>query len=134
MMHLRKLACLIAVMFMASACSSASMASLHNKLMGGDKHDPISGEWEVAFTLQGTTVMGTFTLKLDGDKVTGTAVSEHTGSGTVTKGTWSDHKISFTLDFSKHDSIAITGRLKDGHLSGEFKTEGMEGTWEAKKK
>ena len=132
-MQLRKLGCLIAVMLMASACSSASMANLHHKLMG-DKHDPISGEWEVSFTLQGTTVPGTFTLKLDGDKVTGTAVSEHTGPGTVSHGTWADHQISFTLDFAKHDSIAITGKLKDGKLAGEFKTEGMQGSWEAKKK
>ena len=132
-MQLRKLACLMAMMLMASACSSASMASLHHKLMG-DKHDPISGVWEVNFTLQGTTVPGTFTLKLDGDKVTGTAESEHTGAGTINRGTYADHKVSFTLDFAKHDSIAITGRLKDGKLSGEFKTEGMQGTWEAKKK
>jgi len=132
-MQLRKLACLIAVMLMASACSSVSMASLHHKLMG-DKHDPISGEWEVTFTLQGTTVPGTFTLKLDDDKVTGSAVSEHTGPGTLSRGTWADHKISFTLDFAKHESIAVTGKLKDGKLSGEFKTEGMQGTWEAKKK
>ena len=133
-MHLTRLACLIAVMLMASACSSVSMASLHHKLMGSDKHDPISGEWEVTFTLQGTTVPGTFTLKLDGDKVTGTAVSEHTGPGTVSRGTWADHQLSFTLDFAKHDSIAITGKMKDGKLAGEFKTEGMQGTWQAKKR
>ena len=132
-MQLRKLASLMTMMLMASACSSASMASLHHKLMG-DHHDPISGVWEVTFTLQGTTVPGTLTLKLDGDNVTGTAESEHTGAGTVNNGKWADHKISFTLDFAKHDSIAVTGALKDGKLSGEFKTEGMQGTWEAKKK
>jgi hypothetical protein len=132
-MRLRKLASLLVVAVMASACSSASMASLHHKLMG-DKPDPISGEWEVTFTLQGTTVPGTFRLKLDGHKVTGTAESEHTGAGTLSKGSWGDNKISFTLDFSAHDSIAVTGGLKDGKLSGEFRTEGMQGTWEAKKK
>lgn len=130
-MRLRILASLIALTLMASACSS--VAALHNKMMS-HKSDPISGEWEVMFELQGTKVPGTFKLKLDGDKVTGTAASEHTGEGTVNKGTWADHKISFTLDFSAHDSIAVTGSLKDGKLAGEFRTEGMQGTWEAKKK
>jgi hypothetical protein len=96
--------------------------------------DPITGDWEGAFTIQGMTVPATFKLKLDGDKVTGTAESEHTGPGTLSKGTWTDDKLSFTLDFAKHESIAATATLKDGKLVGEFRTEGMQGTWEAKKK
>ena len=130
-MRLKILASLIALTLVASACSS--VAALHNKMMS-HKKDPISGEWEVMFELQGTKVPGVFKLKLDGDKVTGTAESEHTGPGTLSKGAWADPQISFTLDFSSHDSIAVTGRLKDGKLAGEFKTEGMQGTWEAKKK
>jgi len=130
-MRLRRLMSLVAIAVMASACSSVT--ALHHKMMK-DKTDPISGEWDVLFTLQGTTVPGKFKLKLDGDKVTGTAESEHTGPGTLSKGTWVDHKISFTLDFAAHDSIAVTGTMKDGKLVGEFRTEGMQGSWEAKKK
>src|SRR5205823_9609750 len=68
-------------------------SALHHKMMK-DKTDPISGEWNVLFTLQGTQVPGTFRLKLDGEKLTGTVESEHTGAGTVDKGTWADHQIS----------------------------------------
>jgi hypothetical protein len=86
------------------------------------------------FELQGTRVPGKFKLKLDGNKVTGTAESEHTGPGTLSEGKWADNKISFTLDFATHESIVVTGTVKDGKLIGDFKTEGMQGTWEASKK
>lgn len=118
------------------ACSSA--ATLHNEIWRHEvwpkDADPISGEWEVSFYLQGTTTPATFKLKLDGDKVTGTAESAHTGSGTVRDGLWAENKLSFTLDFKSHESIVITGSLKDGKLAGEFRTEGFVEKWEAKKK
>ncbi|MDT7605432.1 MAG: hypothetical protein QOF61_3429 [Acidobacteriota bacterium] len=96
--------------------------------------DHISGDWDVTFELQGTKVPGTFKLKRDGGKVTGTANSQHTGPGTLSNGTCVDNKLSFTLNFAAHESIAVTGTLKGGKLSGEFRTEGMQGTWEATKK
>jgi len=99
----------------------------------GQKSDPVSGEWQVVFSIAGQTAEGTLKLKLDGDKVTGTIESAHTGPGTVSKGKFVDGKLSFTADFTDHESINITGTVKDGKLSGEFATEGMTGTWEAKK-
>lgn len=96
--------------------------------------DPISGDWDVVLSVQGMSVPAVFKFKLDGDKLTGTADSQHTGPGTLVNGTWAGDKVSFTLEFAKHESIAVTGVLKDGKLSGEFRTEGMQGTWEAKRK
>jgi hypothetical protein len=97
--------------------------------------DQISGDWDVVFTVEGMKVPGTFTLKLDGDKLTGTAYTKHTGPGTLRDGgTFSHGELSFTLDFAAHESINVTGRLKDGKLGGEFRTEGREGTWEGAKK
>ena len=96
--------------------------------------DPISGDWDVSFFVQGTTTPAIFKLKLEGDKVTGTVESAHTGPGTVTKGLWTDNKLSFTLDFKKHESIAVDGSLKDGKLFGEFRTEGFVAKWGAKRK
>ena len=96
--------------------------------------DPISGDWEVSFKVQGTATPATFTLKLDGEKVTGTAYSEHTGPGTLRNGSWARNELAFTVDFARHESIAITGRLKDGKLVGEFRTEGFQSEWEASKK
>jgi len=133
MMQSTRLVSLVAVTVIAIICSSVAATSLDNKALK-DKKDPISGEWDVMFELQGTKVPGNFKLKLDGDVVTGTAESEHTGPGTLSDGKWEHDKISFTLIFARHESIAVTGALKDGKLIGEFKTEGMQGTWEAKRR
>jgi hypothetical protein len=84
--------------------------------------------------LQGKTYPATFTLKLDHNKVTGTAYSEHTGAGTLRDGSWAENKFSFTLDFAKHESIAIAGHLEGDKLVGEFTTEGFTAKWDAKKK
>ena len=65
-----------------------------------------------------------FKLKLKGHNVTGTVESKHTGPGKLTKGSWVDDKLSFTLVFEHHESIDVTGSLKDGKLVGEFRTEG----------
>jgi len=35
-----------------------------------------------------------------------------------------DSKLNFTLDFKSHESIAVSGTLKDGKLSGEFRLKG----------
>lgn len=119
-----------------SACAAAT--TLHNEIMRSEvlheDSDPISGEWDVSFYVHGSTTPAIFRLKLDGDKVTGTAESAHTGPGTVRDGSWTENKLSFTLDFKKHESIAITGSLKDGKLVGEFRTEGFVEKWEATRK
>lgn len=96
--------------------------------------DPISGEWNVSFFVHDSKTPATYTLKLDGTKVTGTAYSDHTGAGTVRDGKWENGKLSLTLDFKKHESIAITGAVKDGKLAGEFTTEGFTAKWEATRK
>lgn len=99
-----------------------------------DQNDPISGEWDVSFFVHEKKTPATFTLKLEGTKVTGSAYSDHTGAGAVRDGKWTDGKLSFTLDFKKHESIAITGTLKEGKLAGQFTTEGFTDKWEAIKK
>jgi hypothetical protein len=132
-MRSRRLMSPVAVTVMAILCSSVLATTARHKVVN-DKADPISGEWDVMFELQGTRVPGKFKLKLDGNVVTGTAESEHTGPGTLSKGKWADNKLSFTLDFATHESIVVTGGVKDGKLIGEFRTEGMQGTWEAKKR
>jgi len=119
-----------------TACSAA--VALHNEVLHPQVStadaDPISGEWNVTFHVHERTSAATFKLKLDGDKVTGTAESAHTGPGTVRDGSWTENKLSFTLDFKSHESIVLTGSLKDGKLSGEFRTEGFVEKWEATKK
>jgi uncharacterized protein (DUF885 family) len=101
---------------------------------GPNESDSFSGEWNVLFKVNDTVTPATFNLKLEGEKVTGTANSAHTGPGTVRNGSWADNKLNFTLDFKAHESIVITGTLKDGKLVGEFRTEGFVSTWEATKR
>jgi len=116
----------------------SAAAALHNEFWHHEvlpqNPDPISGDWDVSFFVHNTTTPAIFKLKLDGDKVTGTAESAHTGPGTLSKGSWSDNQLSFTLDFKSHESIVVNGALKDGKLSGEFRTEGFVAKWEARKK
>ena len=119
-----------------SGCSA--IAAHHRALFNSavqDNSDPISGEWNVSFLVPGHgTTPASFILKLDGEKVTGAAYSDHTGAGTIRDGKWADGKVSFVLDFKKHQSIAIKGGLQDGKLAGEFTTEGFTAKWEAVKK
>jgi len=100
----------------------------------GAAADPISGEWDVTFHIQGMATPATFKLSLVGDKVEGTAVSHHTGPGTVRDGSWKGSRLAFTLDFPSHESIAVTGGLREGSLGGEFRTEGSVGQWEARRR
>jgi|ERR1051325_95718 hypothetical protein len=123
-----------------SACSAVK--AHHEALFGEHSHhaavaanqDPISGEWNVTFYVHDNKTPASFTFKVDGTTVTGTAYSDHTGPGTIRDGKYADSKLSFTLDFKKHESIVVNGVLKDGKLSGEFSTEGFTGKWEATKK
>ncbi len=132
------LSLLLVVLTTAVPLAGSAAATLHNEVwvhqVSSPDADPISGEWNVTFHVQETTAAATFKLKLDGNKVTGTAESAHTGPGTVRDGSWTENKLSFTLDFKNHESIALTGSLKDGKLSGEFRTEGFVEKWEATKK
>lgn len=128
-MRFRSLVTLAFTVLMAGVFS-VSASTLNEKV----EADPISGEWNVSFYVQGTTTPATFKLILKDGKVTGTAESAHTGPGTIRDGSWKENKLSFTLDFAKHESIAISGHLEADKLVGEFTTEGFTAKWDAKKK
>jgi hypothetical protein len=109
----------------------ASNPVVHDQPMAAD---PISGEWNVSFFVQGQAYPAIFMLQLVGNKVTGTANSDHTGAGTLRDGSWSDNNFSFTIDFAKHESISVKGHPENGKLAGEFTTEGFTAKWEATRK
>jgi hypothetical protein len=119
-----------------AACSTVN--ALHREVFqpaaAKQDSDPITGEWDVTFFVHESKTPASFTFKLEGTKVTGSAYSDHTGAGTIRDGKWQDGKLSFTLDFKKHESIVVNGAMKDGKLAGEFSTEGFTDKWEAKKK
>jgi hypothetical protein len=95
------------------------------------KMDAIDGNWEITFTIQSQTVSGQMMFHTEGEKLTGTLETSHTGHGTVQNGKWASNTLSATCVFEKHESIALSGKFDHGKLSGTFRTEGREGTWEA---
>jgi hypothetical protein len=132
---------LLVVAFSGIFLSGCAAVARHHQKFASDlasqktAADPISGEWNVSFIVKGhPATPARFTLKLDSEKVTGTAYSDHTGEGAVRDGKYTEGKLTFTLEFKKHESIAISGDLKNGKLSGEFTTEGFTSTWEGVKK
>jgi hypothetical protein len=127
-----------ALLFVSGSGCSAVKAH-HQALFGLNLHhadatDDLSGEWAVTFYVHEHKIPASFTFKVEGTTVTGTAYSDHTGPGTIRDGKYADGKLSFTLDFQKHESIAVNGALKEGKLSGEFTTEGFTDKWEAMKR
>jgi len=98
--------------------------------------DSVSGEWILRFSVENQTVPGKMNLKVDGEKVTGTIETAHTGPGTFQDGKWIDGKLTATLVFEKHESIPLTGASqtdKNQKLEGEFRTEGRVGKWAAER-
>ncbi len=96
--------------------------------------DEISGEWDARLEAFGTITDVKMTLDLDEHKITGTAESGHTGAGTISEGLWEDTKLSFIVNFAKHESVSFKAELKDGKLVGEYATEGRVSKWEATRK
>ena len=94
----------------------------------------IKGDWVATFTIAGQSVDGTLSFDVNGKVLVGTIFSEHTGKGTITDGVFENNKLSCTLKFEKHESIALSGEFTDDKLSGTFATEGTTGTWTAVRK
>ncbi len=95
----------------------------------------IDGDWVITFQAQGRSVRGNLRFKTDGERVTGTVETGHTGPGTVQNGKWTRQKISATLVFEKHEAVLLEGQLKsDGTLGGDYHTEGRTDKWQAERK
>ena len=86
---------------------------------------PIDGDWAVTFSIDGQTVSGQMTFHADRDELSGT------GRGRLQGGAWSHDKLAGIYVFEHHEAIALAGELRDGRLAGTFRTEGMDGKWEA---
>src|SRR4026208_1976092 len=112
----------IGLTMMLIAAAGLSFSVVTGSARATQTPDLISGDWDALFKVGEHTSPATFKFKLDGDKVSGTAESAHTGPGTIRDGSWVDGKLTCTLDFKTHESIAITGKLQETKLVGEFTT------------
>jgi hypothetical protein len=95
--------------------------------------DEISGEWAATADANGQPFPFSLSLKVDGEKVTGSSSSE-LGTSTITSGSWKDGKLVFILD-SSNGQIGMVATIVDGKLVGDFDLSGqLTGKWAAVKK
>lgn len=93
----------------------------------------LSGEWDAAADVQGQAFPFTLTLKVDGEKVTGSSSSQ-LGESTMSSGVWKDGKLAVVLEGS-NGQVALIGTIVDGKLVGDFDYAGqLQGKWVATKK
>jgi hypothetical protein len=78
--------------------------SQHNASPSGKS---IAGEWVIHFQAEGQTVSGKLHLEVDGERLTGTIETAHTGAGTIQNGKWNDHRLAASLAFERHEAIAL---------------------------
>jgi hypothetical protein len=133
-MRLRTSVIMVALtLFVVASSASGTMPWQHKPEQPKPKSDAISGAWDAALIIDDNTVQLTLTLKLEGNKVTGSFESSHLGSGAINNGSWANNKLTITMETS-HAPLTLTGTLKNGKLAGELDAGHMQGKWEAKKK
>ena len=95
--------------------------------------DQISGIWDAAADANGQAVPFTLTLKVDGEKVTGSSSSQ-LGDSTISSGVWKDGKLAVVLD-GANGQVALIATLVEGKLAGDYDYAGqLQGKWVAVKK
>jgi hypothetical protein len=93
----------------------------------------LSGEWEAVADANGQPFPFALTLKVEGEKVTGSSSSQ-LGDSSISTGTWKDGQLTFTLE-GQAGAITMNATVIDGKLSGAFDYAGqMQGKWVAVKK
>ena len=95
--------------------------------------DEISGEWDAVADASGQPFPFALTLKLDGDKITGSSASQ-LGNSNISEGSWKDGKLAVILEGGS-GKIALAATMIDGKLSGDFDYAGqLQGKWVAIRK
>jgi len=95
--------------------------------------DEVSGEWDAVADAQGQPFPFTLTLKIEGEKVTGSSSSQ-LGTSPITSGTWKDGKLAVVMEGSA-GNIALMATMIEGKLSGDYDFAGqLSGKWVAIKK
>lgn len=95
--------------------------------------DPISGEWQAAFELAGgSPFTRTLKLTLEGTRVSGSAGSSRGDDGTIT-GSWEAGELNLAIE-SERGTMALSGALKQGRLTGDWDVGHARGSWTAKKR
>jgi hypothetical protein len=92
--------------------------------------DEITGEWDAVADASGQAFPFTLSLKLDGDKITGSSESQ-LGHANIVSGSWKEGKLTIMLD----GNIALVAGMVEGKLSGDYDYNGQSsGKWVAVRK
>jgi hypothetical protein len=92
--------------------------------------DEITGEWDAVADASGQAFPFTLSLKLDGDKITGSSDSQ-LGHANIVSGSWKEGKLAIVLD----GNIALVATMVEGKLSGDYDYNGQSsGKWVAVRK
>ena len=95
--------------------------------------DEISGDWDAVADAGGQPFPFTLSLKLDGDKVTGSSSSQ-LGTSNISSGSWKDGKLAVLLE-SGAGQIVLNAVIVEGKFSGDYDFAGQSsGKWVAVKK
>jgi hypothetical protein len=93
----------------------------------------LNGEWDAVADAQGQPFPFLLTLKVDGEKVSGSSSSQ-LGTSNISSGTWKDGKLGVVIEGGA-GQIALMATMIEGKLSGEFDFAGqLSGKWVAIKK
>jgi hypothetical protein len=93
----------------------------------------LTGQWDGVADANGQPFPFSLTLKVDGEKVSGSSSSQ-LGESNISSGTWLNGRLSFQLD-NPNGAVTMSATVVDGKLSGEFDYAGqLQGKWVAVKK
>lgn len=93
----------------------------------------LNGEWDAVADAGGQPFPFVLTLKVEGEKVTGSSSSQ-LGNSNISSGTWKDGKLAVMLEAGS-GQIALIATMVDGKLTGEYDFAGQSsGKWVAIKK
>lgn len=122
--------------FFAVLCGAAAVPCI---LLGQPNtpavNQSVTGDWVIHLQAGKQSVSGNLHLQIEGEQLTGTIETAHTGPGTIQGGKWSSQKLNATCVFAKHENVILEGALKsDGTLAGSYSTEGRTEPWHAERK
>ena len=93
----------------------------------------LNGDWEAVADANGQPFPFLLTLKIEGERVTGSSSSQ-LGEATIKEGVWKDGRLSFQLE-GTNGTIAMSATVVEGKLAGEFDYAGqLSGKWVAVRK
>lgn len=98
----------------------------------GKTEATIAGKWNMTIEVQNGERTSTVDFKLDGRKVSGTAI-DSTGTEYAISGELTDRKLTFTVDY-QNLKLVFAGALRDdGSLAGTMDYGEGPNTWKAER-